>query len=87
MLDRPFGLVPGNQDMVVLDSCCLAGDHSLLDNVDDKRTRFEVHDAANLMQRAADRFGLRPAGQEFRDGIDQLNPAVGIGGDDAVSNR
>ena len=48
---------------------------------------FFVDDVEHLQQGAALRFAGQPAGQAFRSGVEPLNAAAGIGGDDGVADR
>ena len=45
-----------------------------------------LDDAEDLFHRAARRFGQRPAGQPFRDRVEERDPAFAVGREDGVSD-
>ena len=82
----PLGAVPGDQDGVVGQ----ADDRPLAERPGrralDRPAGRLVDDPEDLLQRPAGGLGLRPAGQRLGDGVEEGDPALGVGGDHRVAD-
>jgi hypothetical protein len=86
VVDRALAAIARDQHRVVGE----AHDHSIAQRPHGRVLHFLagvfVHDVEDARQVQAARFGGGPAGEGLGDGVEEGNPAVPIGGDDAIAD-
>ena len=86
VVDGSLAAIPGDEEGMVAES---DGKPSLDDDPDrlfDRLSGRLVDDVKDLLDLLSGRLGERPAGERLGDGIEVVDAAVGVGGDDAIAD-
>ncbi len=86
VVDGALGAIPGDEDRVVRQADDVPGGKNLGDRVFHQLPGLFAHDVKDGRERLTYRILVGPPGKRLRDRIEESDPSVGIGGDDAISN-